>query len=102
MANKQFSLLSKAYFRRAPPEKQLPPSWSLEDVLLKNRMIDKTDQRSVFLKTIFLAAIASANRAPDLAAIERKSISLRSTNAILGVKAGFLFKNQSLIRHPHL
>ena len=65
-------------------------------------MIDKTDQRSVFLKTIFLAAIASANRAPDLAAIERKSISLRSTNAILGVKAGSLFKNQSLTRHPHL
>ena len=65
-------------------------------------MIDKTDQRSVFLKTIFLAAIASANRAAELAAIERKSISLRSTNAILGVKAGFLLKDQSLIMHPQL
>ena len=100
--HKHFGLLAKAHFRRAPPEKQLLPSWSLEDLLLKNRMFDKTDQRSVFLKTIFLAAIASANRAAELAAIERKSISLRSTNAILGVKAGFLLKDQSLIMHPHL
>ena len=100
--HKHFGLLAKANFRRAPPKKQLVPSWSLEEALfvLKNRRIDKTDQRSMFLKTISLTAVASANRAAELAAIERKSIALRNTNAILGVKAGFLFKNQSLEHAP--
>ena len=86
-SHSHFSLLAKAHFRRAPPKRKLIPSWSLEKalVILKGRVISTQDRLARFLKTIFLIAVASANRAAELAAIDRKAILVRGNKASLGV-----------------
>ena len=59
-----FSLLAKSHFRRAPPAKKIIPVWSLEEALesLKSKEISKDN---ILLKTLFLIAVSSANRASE-------------------------------------
>ena len=101
-SHNHFSLLAKSHFRRAPPKKKLLPSWSLEKalVILRSRVVSNQDILARFLKTIFLIAVASANRAAELAAIDRKTILFRGNKASLGVRSDFVFKNQSLMCAP--
>lgn len=52
----------------------------------------------LFLKTIFLTALASGNRVSELAALTRSTASISPTEVKLFVRQGFLFKNQVLDR----
>ena len=99
--HEHFSLLAKAHFRRAPPPKKLVPTWSLEEALavLRRKSEKPLGSEELFLKTIFLTAVASANRASELAAVERGSTVFRQSGVSLGLRTDFLFKNQGPIHH---
>ena len=100
--HKHFSLLAKAHFKRAPPKKRIVPSWSLEDALdvLRTKCIAPDDIEHLLLKALFLTAVATANRASELAAIDRSAILFRNQNVSLGISSEFLFKNQTLDHAP--
>jgi integrase len=101
--SKEFSLLAKTQFRLRPPEAKRFPTWSLETALasLKNPQFNPPEsQQHHLLKAIFLTALASGNRASELAAMERSSIIFSSNAVTIPVKRGFLFKNQTWDRLP--
>ena len=52
------------------------------------------------MKTLFLVAVASGNRASELAAIDRSKMVFRRNGVSLPVLEGFLYKNQSLSHSP--
>ena len=99
-----FKILAKAAFRKKPPAPKVVPSWSLDDALhaLEKKRIKISDKLYRFQKALFLTAIASSNRASELAAIDRKAIAFRQHSVVLPNKAGFLFKNQTQFHEPSL
>ena len=102
--DEHFKLLTRAQFLTAPSEKQIVPQWSLNHVLeqltLPKFKVETATDYNLFLKTLFLTALASGNRASELAAISRKNISLLPEQVILPVRERFLFKNQTAERTP--
>ena len=103
-------MAAKAHFRRKPPSAKIVPTWSLENALdnLEKKSFQEGDHLSTFLKALFLLAVASANRASELAAIDRSRLSFRAGAVVLPLRAGFIAKNQtsshslSLIEIPNL
>ena len=95
--HEHFSLPAKAHFRRKPPSAKIVPTWSLENALdkLKKEIFQEGDHLSTFLKALFLLAVASANRASELAAIDRSRLSFRAGAVVLPLRAGFIAKNQT-------
>ena len=103
---KEFSLLSRSQFLVRPPKRKIIPQWNLESVLtLLNSSRFHTDSCSLedlLTKCVFLTALASGNRASELAAISRSSIIFRQNphSIMMAVKGGFLYKNQRINRSP--
>ena len=58
-----------------------------------------TNPTNLLLKTLFLTALASGNRASELAAIIRNGLTTNLNKAFLPTKPEFLFENQN-INHP--
>ena len=96
--------MARAQFLRKPSTPSRFPSWSLDhalDTLLTRRFENATaTPRDLFLKTLFLVALATGNRASEIAACVRNGSRLLPTVGTLAVRASFLFKNQSLSRTP--
>ena len=105
-ADQEFSLLAKAQFLARPPVKKLVPRWSIAEALQalkKPRFKSKNIcYKDLFLKTLFLVALASGNRVSELAALDRSSASFHRNYAAVSfsVRPGFLFKNQGIDRSP--
>lgn len=98
-----FSLLARSQFLRNPPTKQKVPQWSIDRVLhtfaSEAFSLRTASLTNLLIKTLFLTALASGNRASELAATIRTGLSLSNDKAVLPTKPGFLFKNQSA-RNP--
>jgi len=102
-ADQEFSLLAKAQFLTQPPASPRLPSWSLDKALdsLLNPPFHPTDSSEyLFLKTLFLVALASGNRVSELAACVRVGSTISINGITLATRSGFLFKNQSILRKP--
>jgi integrase len=101
----EWSLASRALFHRNPPSKPSFPSWNLEKVLtflstarFANASASEYD---LLMKALFLVALASGNRASELAALDRTKINFTPDGAVhIPVRKGFLYKNQSVTRAP--
>lgn len=102
--NPDFHLLARSQFLSSPPPQKQVPQWSLNHALesLQSPRFRSMNisLRDLFLKTLFLTALASGNRVSELAAITREDISLIGSEVKLKVHRGFLFKNQTLDRAP--
>ena len=102
----EFGLLAKAQFLARPPRTKIVPQWSVSAALaaLKEPRFSRPDIASndLFLKTLFLVALASGNRVSELAALDRSAIKWERELAgvTIPVRQGFLYKNQSLTRIP--
>ena len=101
-----YPLLARAQFIDRPPTKRILPKWNLDNVLRLLREerfchppVTLEDQ---LVKTIFLVALASGNRASEITATRRDTILFRNndTEVILPVRPGFLFKNQRIDKTP--
>ena len=103
-ADKDFSLLAKAQFHLSPPVPRKVPKWSLNHALESLQAVrfrnNSASLEDLFLKTIFLVAIASGNRCSELAACTREGITFENNRVTIPTKEGFLFKNQTLDRSP--
>ena len=103
-------MAAKAHFRRNPPSTKVVPTWSLENALevLDKKNFQEGDVMSTFLKALFLSAVASANRASELAATDRSQVSFRGGSVVLPLRDSFIANNQtsnhslSLIEIPNL
>ena len=51
-------------------------------------------------KTLFLVALAAGNRVSELAALDRAAAQFLTNMAVIPVKQGFLFKNQTATHNP--
>ena len=102
--HRHFHMLAKAAFRRKPPAPKVVPAWSLDQALetLAHIPQERLGPREIFYKALFLTAVASANRASELAAIDRERIEFRQQSVTLPVKPGFIFKNQAQFHAPSL
>ena len=105
-ADKDFSLLAKAQFHLSPPMQKKIPNWHLNHALetLQTPRFRKNSAslEDLFLKTIFLVAVASGNRCSELAACTREGISFEDNRVTIPTKEDFLFKNQTIERTPPL
>jgi len=102
-SDKEFSLLAKAQFLSQPPTTPKLPSWSLNralETLSNHPFKPPTSLENLFLKTIFLVALASGNRVSELAACVRTGSVISLNHINLAVRSGFLFKNQSILKKP--
>ena len=104
--DKEFHMLAKAQFHCNPRPKRIIPQWSLNKVLdllstpkYNNNEISTND---LLQKTIFLTALATANRVSEIAAINRHAIIFHNNNmkVTLPVKPNFHYKNQTMLRSP--
>lgn len=99
LSSSSFSLLARSQFLRNPPCKQKVPQWSLDKALetfSSDLYISPTASLSdLFLKTLFLTALASGNRASELAATIRTGLHISEEQVVLPTQPGFLFKNQN-------
>ena len=100
-----FRDLARAQFIARPPSKRIVPKWELDGVLklLSSRRFTKRDisLKDLLVKTLFLICLATGNRGSEIAALVRHGVCWRSDgSAVLPVKPGFLYKNQSQNRSP--
>jgi len=102
----EFSMLSRSQFITNPPQQRLVPNWDPSVVL---SMLEKpeydTDSASpqnLLSKSLFLVSLATGNRASEIAAMSRHSITFspEDNQVTIPVRPGFLYKNQSLSRSP--
>jgi len=103
--SREFNLLSRSQFISNPPLKVATPEWELDKVLNlleQPRFIVNISDEDLMLKTLFLVALATGNRASELSAITRNSInfSINYDRVKLSVKPGFLYKNERMGRTP--
>lgn len=99
-----FRLLTRSQFIAKPPRNKIIPQWSLNHVLetfSAPRFKNKTAAfRDLFLKSLFLIALATGNRVSELASATRIGIIISDENVEIPVRSNFLFKNQELGRSP--
>ena len=109
-ADRNLLLLADAQFHLPPPTQRKLSKWSLNhalETLQTPRFRNSTASLEVlFLKTIFLVAVASGNRCSELAACTREGISFDSNTVIIPTKEGFIFKTkpwtERLLQSPFL
>ena len=100
--HESFNFFTRSQFLKKTPVQKKLPNWCL-DVALDTfssqqfNLLQVTGQDLV-LKTLFLVALASGNRAPELAVTRRKSVGVRQDKLVLPVDPTFLFKTQSFSR----
>ena len=91
----------KGFFHLRPPPPPKIPSWDLLEVLLFYSSLRlPLPSKVIFLKTLFLVALASGNRVSELAALHRPGIIHNNTGVIIPLRPSFLFKNQTARRTP--
>ena len=99
----EFTELIRAAFIKKPPVVKRIPNWDLEKVLSSLESWDESGEVSTFQlmqKAVFLTALASANRAAELAALDRRSMRWDQEGVTMAVKPGFLYKNQREGKFP--
>ena len=100
------SRLLRAQFLAKPLVRKRIPEWDVTVVLRRLAMPDFHSETSsienLLTKTMFLVALATGNRAGELAAIDRKAVSFNSGRGRLQlpVKPNFFYKNQTMNRSP--
>jgi len=102
-SDEEFSLLSKAQFLKNPPPPKLIPQWSVNTALTrlsKPEFCTNPSPMNLFLKTVFLVALATGNRASELSAIDHTTIRFSRDSVSMLPYCGFLYKNQSINRSP--
>ena len=95
-------LIRAAFLRNHRTVKRIP-SWSLDKVLtlLKTPKFENSPEPFDLLrKTLFLIALASGNRASELANLDPTSMRTTESSITIAVRPGFLFKNQRQGRNP--
>ena len=101
--SQEYSLLAKAQFIARPIAPKVVPEWSLTTALRSlassqfSELLDITHQ---LFKTLFLVTLAAGNRVSELAALDRAAAQFLPNMAVIPVKQGFLFKNQTANRNP--
>ena len=104
-ADPEFDLLAKSHFLANPPTPKIVPSWSLDEAMSslrsKGNLLDLPPEES-FMGCLFLLAVASGNRASEIANIDRRTIvwNRADGSASLYVLPKFLYKNQNAKRTP--
>ena len=101
----RFKELDNAFHIESPKNRPPFPSWSLQRVLdlFKSDIYNLESCSLYFLlkKTLFLTALATANRVSEIAALSLPIFKDDRDNSIqVPVKPGFLYKNQRLGRVP--
>ena len=90
--------LSRNLFLESPPVKKTPPDWNLETVLDTFRSPRYSNNsasiRDLTLKTLFLVALASGNRASELTHMSRPHSQISKKRAIIYTIPSFLTKTQ--------
>ena len=103
--DKEFNLLSRSQFLEKPAPGKKIPSWSLNHALeffnAPRFNVKRCSLRDLFLKTLFLTAVASGNRCSELAACAREGINIKPNKVTIPVKQNFLFKNQTASHTPN-
>ncbi|XP_045103516.1 uncharacterized protein LOC123499522 isoform X1 [Portunus trituberculatus] len=98
-----FSLLARSQFLKNPPSKKKVPQWCMDKVLAtfssEEFNMNTASPTNLLLKTIFLTALASGNRASELAATIREGLIISKDKAVLPTSPDFLLKNQNS-QHP--
>ena len=101
----EFDLLARSHFLANPPVPKIIPAWDLDEAI--SSLEDKGDLQSLpleecFLASLFLLAVATGNRASEIANIDRRSIVWSSTDGSVSLHfvPSFLFKNQNAKRSP--
>ena len=100
--SKEFSLLAKAQFIARPPAPKVVQEWSLTTALrslASPQFSEPLDITHQLFKTPFLVALASENRVSELAALDRAAVQFLPNMAVIPVKQGCLFKNQTATRN---
>ena len=101
-SDSEFGLLIRSFFIERPPSKQVLPRWNLDKVL--EYISSSTDESDDFLlqRTLFLVALATGNRASEIAAMMRTAIIFEENpiRVCVPVKPKFLYKNQRMDRAP--
>ena len=101
--HKDLSLFIRGLFHRRPPIKAATPTWNLGAVLTALQQQEGAQQPIQFFKffkALILTALASGNRVSELAALNRTGIITQGNSITIPVRPHFLFKNQTLQRHP--
>ncbi|KAK3890520.1 hypothetical protein Pcinc_005537 [Petrolisthes cinctipes] len=100
MSHRSFSLLARSQFLRRPPPAKKVPTWSINAALATFSWPEfnppEASTEKLLLKALFLTALATANRASELASTIRKGIMVTNGQATLPVQRSFLFKNQNI------
>lgn len=95
-----FSLLTKTQFLKNPPRRKKIPTWSIDKALetFSSRAFDNQiiTGEKLLLKALFLTALATGNRASELASTIREGVVMNNNMVHLPVQRSFLFKNQSV------
>ena len=105
-SDREFSLLARSQFLQNPPPKKLIPAWNPNKVLSMLEQPEFLNHRAtphrLLMKTLFLVALATGNRVSEIAAFTRvgSKILPGSKKAIIAVRPGFLYKNQTMDRSP--
>ena len=105
-SDREFSLLARSQFLQNPPPKKLIPAWNPNKVLSMLEQPEFLNHRAtphrLLMKTLFLVALATGNRVSEIAAFTRvgSKILPGSRKAIIAVRPGFLYKNQTMDRSP--
>ena len=103
--DKDFNLLARAQFLNRPAPKKKVPSWSLNHALefFKQPRFNnhRASVKDLFLKCIFLTAIASGNRVSELSACVREGTVQSRNSLTIPVKDKFLYKNQRANSSPN-
>jgi len=104
--DREFSLLARGQFIQNPPPKRFIPAWNPNKVLSmlgKSQFLNhRATPHDLLKKTLFLIALACGNRVSELAAFTRIATSILpgAKKAMLAVRPGFLYKNQTIDHTP--
>ena len=104
-ADPEFDLLAKSHFLANPPTPKILSSWSLDETMISLRstgILLVLFPEESFMGFLFLLAVASGNRASEVANIDRRTIIWNQADgsASLYVLSKFLYKNQNAKRTP--
>ena len=105
VSDKEFDLLSRSHFLCNPPKPKIIPNWDLDEAMtaLESKgIISSLPEEQAFMGSLLIIAVASGNRASELANLDRSAVSFAPDNraATLAVLPGFLYKNQTPSHTP--
>merc|ERR1711888_172394 len=101
----EFALLAKSHFLANPPAQKVIPNWNLGEAIqslsIKGEVAD-LPRKKRFLACLFIIAVATGNRASELANLDANLVYFAPDNSEvrLAVLPGFLCKNQTPNRSP--